>query len=192
MEVDGITLGRRSPARLDQLLRAAVAADLSYHHVGSTLTPEPPSGVPERLVTREVDGSLAAATAALRAWALHRGIRGAIHPAEAALAIGTTLLVVAPFGPFQMAVPDRIVGLVDDPERFGFAYGTLDGHAEAGEELFLAEQVAPGRLRLTLRIHARPGTTLARIGTPVVILLQRAAARRYLDAWSEAIRRADS
>jgi uncharacterized protein (UPF0548 family) len=91
-----------------------------------------------------------------------------------------------------MAVPDRIVVVVDEPHRFGFAYGTLVGHAEAGEELFLAEQIAPGRLRLTVRVQARPATPLARLGTPLVTLLQRAAARRYLAAWSDAVQWKDT
>ena len=33
--------------------------------------------------------------------------------------------------------PCRVVYVVDEPDRRGFAYGTLPGHAESGEELFL-------------------------------------------------------
>ena len=91
-----------------------------------------------------------------------------------------------------MAVPDRVVAVIDEDRRFGFAYGTLAGHAEAGEEAFLAEQVAPGRLRLTVRVQARPATFLARLGAPVVALLQKAAAKRYLSAWAAAIAEAAS
>jgi uncharacterized protein (UPF0548 family) len=192
MEIDGIALGRRSPAQLDRLLARAAVAPLSYDHLGSTLTPGAVAGVPDRREEREVDGALSTAAAARRAWAPHRGIRAHPHPIDATVEEGASLLVVAPFGPFQMAVPDRIVAVVDEVDRFGFAYGTLDGHAEAGEELFLAEQIAPGRLRLTIRVQARPGTPLARLGTPVVKWLQRAATRRYLDAWSDAIRRGDT
>jgi len=36
-------------------------------------------------------------------------------------------------------------------------------------------------------VQAGPATLLARLGTPVVTLLQKAAVRRYLAAWSAAI-----
>ena len=148
----------RTPAcaRVDELLAAARSAALNYPHPASTLGPEPAPGLPDRSFTREVAGSLDVAASTLRAWAPHQGI-GRVVPADAPVEVGTTVLVVAPFGPLQMAVPDRVVGVVDEPDRFGFAYGTLEGHAEVGEELFLAQQVAPGQLLLTIRIHARPG-----------------------------------
>jgi uncharacterized protein (UPF0548 family) len=188
VELSGIALGRRRRAELDVALARARAAKLSYAHVGSTLVPGSVRGASDRSFVQELDGSLAAATATLRDWAAHRGIGGRPHPTDAPLEVGTTLLVVAAVGPFEMAVPDRIVAVVDEPTRFGFAYGSLVGHAEAGEELFLAEQTSPGRLRLTVRVQARPATVLARIGGPVVTVLQRVAARRYLAAWAAAIR----
>jgi len=187
VEVSGIALGRRAPASLEEHLRAAEESPLGYGHAGSTVRGEPPHTAPEREHSIEVDGELAQATAALRAWAPHRGIKGRIVPAGAPIEEGTTLLVVAPFGPFELLAPDRIVAVVDEPDRFGFAYGTLAGHPEVGEELFLAEVLGPHRLRLTVRIHAGPATLLARIGSPLVTLFQRAAARRYLHAWATAI-----
>ena len=141
MELSGIHLGRRSPAALDGLLTAAGDAVLSYPHVGSTLRDGEVPGVPDRSFSIEVTGSLAAATATLRRWAPHAGINARIVPDGAAMEAGTTLLVVAPFGPFEIAVPDRVVAIVDEPKRFGFAYGTLVGHVEAGEEAFLAVAV---------------------------------------------------
>ncbi len=187
MELSGVGLGRRSDATLEALYRRAGDRGLTYDHVGSTLRPGSVAGLPDRRLATEVDGDLAAALQALREWTPHRGIRGRIHPPDAPLVEGTTLLVVAPFGPFEMAVPDRIVAVVDEPGRFGFAYGTLEGHAEVGEELFLAEQVAPGRLRLTVRVQAGPATLLARLAAPLVTFIQKAAVRRYLAAWAAAI-----
>jgi uncharacterized protein (UPF0548 family) len=187
MEVSGIALGRRSESVLAERLRAADAAALGYDHAGSTVAGTSPANRRNREHVIEVDGELVRAAVALRAWAPHRGIRGRILPAEAPIAEGTTVLVVAPFGPFELLAPDRIVAVVDEPHRFGFAYGTLVGHPEVGEELFLAEVIDPNRLRLTVRIHAGPATWLARVGSPLVTLFQRAAARRYLRAWANAI-----
>ena len=97
------------------------------------------------------------------------------------------MLVVAPFGPLQIVVPNRVVAVVDESHRFGFAYGTLVGHPETGEELFMAEQFRAGRLHLSIRIQAGPATLLARLGRPIVMVLQRVAARRYLAAWADGI-----
>lgn len=187
MELSGIHLGRRDQATLDRLLAAADNAALNYDHEGSTLQDGAVPGVSDRAYSIAVKGDLAVARTTLRRWAPHAGIKARIVPTGARMEPGTTLLVVAPFGPVEMAVPDRVVVVVDEPDRFGFAYGTLAGHAEAGEEAFLAEQVAPDELRLTVRVQAGPATLLAKLGTPLVTLLQRAAARRYLAAWSAAI-----
>jgi uncharacterized protein (UPF0548 family) len=187
VELSGIKLGKRDREERAALLAAAERAGLSYDHVGSTIEGRPPTTVPERTFTCEVAGSLASAAAALRAWAPHRGIAATIEPADAPLEVGTSLLVIAPWGPFELAAPDRIVSVIDEPERFGFAYGTLGGHAEVGEELFLTEVIAPGGLRLTVRVHAGPATLLTRIGSPLLSFLQGAAAKRYLAAWAAAI-----
>lgn len=191
LQLDGVAVGRWSDAALVRRLVAARGARHSYDHVGSTLEPGTVPGVPEHRSAVEVEGSVAAAAAVLRRWGAHDGIRARLQPPGAPIEAATTVLVVAPFGPFEMAVPNRIVAVVDEPERYGFAYGTLQGHAEVGEELFLAEATGPGRVRLSVRIHAQPGSRLARLGRPVVLLLQRAATRRYLDAWAAAVRAAD-
>jgi uncharacterized protein (UPF0548 family) len=187
MPLTGIALGRRTGETLEEAYARALSAELTYRHVGSTLQPGSVPGVRDMTVVREVPGTLAAAQATLRCFAPHDGIRARILPPDAALEVRQTLVVVLPFGPIEMCVPTRIVVVVDEPTRFGFAYGTLPGHVEAGEELFLAEAVDADRLRLTIRIHARAASALARLGGPVSPLLQRLAAHRYLAAWSAAI-----
>jgi uncharacterized protein (UPF0548 family) len=65
------------------------------------------------------------------------------------------------------------VGSLDDVARFGFAYGTLTNHAESGEELFEVS-VDPQTDEVIYRIRAIswPQATLARVGQPVVRVLQ--------------------
>jgi uncharacterized protein (UPF0548 family) len=187
MELSGMAIGRRSEERLEELLAAAQSAPLTYDHVGSTLRDGVPPGIRDAAFAREVDGTIGAAATALHGWAAHRGIRGRVLPAGAPLEVGQSIVVVAPFGPVEMAVPTRVVAVVDEADRFGFAYGTLPGHVEAGEELFLATRASSGRVVLHVRIHARPATLLTRLGGPVVTLVQRIAARRYIAAWAAAM-----
>ena len=75
----------------------------------------------------------------------------------------------------------RVVYVVGDQEgatRFGFAYGTLVNHAEAGEELFEVF-VDPSSEAVMYRIRAasRPRSALTYLGYPLVRVLQ-AACRR--------------
>ncbi|NEP19849.1 MAG: DUF1990 domain-containing protein [Leptolyngbya sp. SIO4C1] len=71
---------------------------------------------------------------------------------------------------------NRVVYTIDEPHRFGFAYGTLGLHALSGEELFLVER-SPQSGEVTYRILAfsRPRHLLTRLGYP----LTRAAQRRF-------------
>jgi uncharacterized protein (UPF0548 family) len=65
------------------------------------------------------------------------------------------------------------VGSPGDLARFGFAYGTLTNHAESGEELFevfIDQQTDDVVYRI--RAISWPQATLARIGQPIVRMLQ--------------------
>lgn len=79
------------------------------------------------------------------------------------------------------------VGCLDDNARFGFAYGTLTNHAEAGEELFEVF-VDPQTDDVIYRIRATswPRATLTRIGQPIVRVLQ----ARFRHHSAEAMQRA--
>ncbi len=69
---------------------------------------------------------------------------------------GAELTVRAWIGPVRMTAPTRVVYVVDEPDRRGFAYGTLPGHPESGEELFLVERVGD-ETWAEVRAFSRPG-----------------------------------
>jgi uncharacterized protein (UPF0548 family) len=70
----------------------------------------------------------------------------------------------------------RVVYHVDSSNgeaRFGFAYGTLPNHAEAGEELFeVFVDPATEEVMFRIRASSRPRATLARVGQPIARALQ--------------------
>ena len=179
MKVFGVWIGRPSADDLDRVWAAARGATVTYDDVGSTLRGAGRCAV--RDVGRGPD-DFARAAEGLRAWAPQLGIGARIHPANAVLAQDTTLIVVLPLGPLTMVAPDRIVMMVDEPNRFGFAYGTLPGHPERGEESFVIELQPDGVVRATICVEAEPATLLTRIGAPVTKRLQRRAVDGYLDA----------
>lgn len=180
-----LRLGRPSEAELQRLLDRARSSSSTYDHVGSTLSPiDALRGVhQQQLVLGRGAGAFESATLGLRRWACHDGIGATVHPGDAAIEVGSTLLVVLRAGPASIVVPDRVVAVVDEPDRFGFAYGTLEGHQERGEESFVAELLADGTVRGTISVDAVAATLPARLVAPVVTRFQRLAVSRYLSAW---------
>jgi uncharacterized protein (UPF0548 family) len=68
--------------------------------------------------------------------------------------------------------------VIDEPRRFGFAYGTLPGHVEAGEERFLVEWLADDAVWYDLLAISRPRYWGARLAYPLARRLQRTFAQR--------------
>lgn len=60
----------------------------------------------------------------------------------------------------------RIVYVVDEPNRYGFANGTLPHHPVAGEEAFLVEQDEGGNVSFEIEVFSRPRHPLARLESP--------------------------
>jgi uncharacterized protein (UPF0548 family) len=107
--------------------------------------------------------------------------------AEAGLHVEVTL------GPFT--VPNEVVYVVDEPHRMGFAYGTLPGHQERGEESFLVEQGPDGRIWLTIKAFSIPARWATVLAGPLAVLVQRVFARlcgRALIRLASASRTVDS
>jgi uncharacterized protein (UPF0548 family) len=71
----------------------------------------------------------------------------------------------------------RIVYVVEEAgplSKFGFAYGTLPGHVESGEERFLIEwDRSSGEVWYDILAFSRPNRFSARLGYPVVRRLQK-------------------
>jgi uncharacterized protein (UPF0548 family) len=67
----------------------------------------------------------------------------------------------------------QIVYVIDEPRRFGFAYGTLPGHVEMGEELFLIEMDENEKVFYILKAFSRPRHWMAKVGYPIMRYFQR-------------------
>lgn len=94
------------------------------------------------------------------------------------LAPGDTATLILPLGPFRFRAPCRVVYVIDEPKRKGFAYGTLAGHPERGEESFVVEQTDDGSVWLILRSFWGPSTWYFWAGYPVFRFLQALYTRR--------------
>jgi uncharacterized protein (UPF0548 family) len=62
---------------------------------------------------------------------------------------------------------------MDEVDRFGFAYGTLPGHVECGEEIFMVERTGDGTVRYVIQAFSKPRFWMARLAYPVARAHQR-------------------
>lgn len=113
-------------------------------------------------------------------WAAHSGAGASVFPSDARLVEGETLLVVLSKGPISVVAPCRIVYVVDEPTRFGFGYGTLPGHPEQGEEVFVVEAAVDGAVTFKVTAFSRPRELVAKVGGPASRPIQRRVTERYL------------
>jgi len=126
----------------------------------------------------------ARAGALVMSWGVQRGTGFDVHPGETPCAGGTFLLTVRlPRVRFaSLTIPCRVVWTVAEPDRIGFAYGTLPGHPERGEESFVVTHDADDTVSFEIAAFSRLDAWYARLAAPVARRLQRAAIERYLRA----------
>jgi uncharacterized protein (UPF0548 family) len=181
--------------RIERFLDAQRDQPYSYAAVGASRT-QPPSGYTidhNRIRLGAGAATFAQAVAALRRWDMFRlGWVQLCWPAEP-LAVGTTVGVLAyAFGLWSLNAC-RIVYLTehDGPiQRYGFAYGTLPGHVERGEERFTVEwHHDDDSVWYDLLAFSQPNHLLARTGYPLVRALQKRFARDSKQAMLRGVKR---
>ena len=115
----------------------------------------------------------AAAKEAVRKWRMFPGGWAYVAPADTPIEPGRAVAMAAQVLGLWWLNSCRIVYVLDEEHRFGFAYGTLPGHAEQGEELFMVEKTADGSVRYVLKAFSWPRHWAARLAYPVARAYQR-------------------
>jgi uncharacterized protein (UPF0548 family) len=174
------------PARerdLGALLERCRTDALTYAPAGVSMGNLTPSGLQRCHWTTALAGSNAfeRAVGALRSWEMHSSARLRVA-ADGPIAVGTNVAFSAPLPIGFIDGTCRIVAVADEPNRCGFAYGTLSVHPECGEEAFIVSRDAAGNVRLDIDAVSRPSQPLARIVPWLADSLQDHAVRRYLAA----------
>ncbi|WP_330459896.1 DUF1990 domain-containing protein [Streptomyces sp. NBC_00820] len=156
------------------------SAPFTYEPVGAThgdLTFCPPGFRPLFVRTRIGEGHevFRRAAEAVLTWEMHRalgvGIDSSADRAAPDVDVTVTLAGV-------VRAPCRIVWTVEENRRAGWAYGTLDGHPECGEEAFVVDRTGDGTVWLTVAAFSRAHKWYARAGGAATRGLQHAYARR--------------
>jgi len=188
------SLRKPSPDLIRAFLADQAKLSLSYPAVGATAATPPPGYAVDHTRVRLGDGEkvFTLAAAALARWDHFRlGWVEAWSPAPQ-IAVGTPVAVLARVLGLWWLNACRVVYLVDDSQgpvrRRGFAYGTLPGHAETGEERFQIEwDQSDGSVYYDILAFSRPRHVLARLGYPLTRMFQRRFARDSAAAVCRAI-----
>ena len=154
----------------------------SYPEVGATRDggAELPAGYAHlRHRTRVGSGpaAFAAAGEAVLTWRMHRAA-GVRVTGSARAEAGARVLVRLGPGPLALTAPCEVVWTVAEQRRAGFAYGTLPGHPECGEESFAVEQDDDGEVWFAVVAFSRPARWFTRAAGPLVPVFQRLYVRR--------------
>jgi len=159
-------------------------ARLTYAEVGAT-TGRLPSGyahLRRRRVIGHGGADFESASHALMRWDLHRRSGLTVLADSEHLAEDVNVLLGFGIGRLRLKVPCRVVYLVSDPDLRGFAYGTLPGHPESGEERFTVALLTDGSVELAIVAFSRADQWWSKLGRPVGRRVQVAITQRYLRA----------
>ncbi|MER5867567.1 DUF1990 domain-containing protein [Kitasatospora sp. NPDC002040] len=174
------------PSNLHRRYLAACATAPSYPEVGATASPALPPGyswLRRRIHVGHGPAVLERAGACVLGWGTQLGSGFALYPPPGRVTAGDTVLLRLGLPGLRLprlVIPCRVVWTVEQPDRTGFAYGTLPGHPECGEESFVVSADANGDVWFEVTAFSRFGAWYARLGRPVAALLQHLAIERYL------------
>jgi len=155
---------------------------LTYPEVGATASGELPAGYGHLRVATEIGTGqqrFEQAADAVMHWGMQRGSGLRVQASSEVVEVSAVVLVRMGFLP----APCRVVYVVDEPDIRGFAYGTLPGHPESGEERFVVRRdPATSAVFAEVSSFSRPATWWSKAAGPVVSVAQRIIAKRYLRA----------
>ena len=184
----GLALAKHGPAELAarrRLFRLGVLNDLDYPEAGITDSVPAPAGF-RTLAVRECVGQGQAAFEALASgimsWKLHEGAGLRVRADTPMVQLASRVRLGIGLGAARIEAPCRVVRLIESATRRGFAYGTLAGHPETGEESFAAVLEPDGAVYLELKAVSRPSPGIYRLGSPVTAAAQSMVTDRYVAA----------
>ena len=177
-----------------QFRQEQATLDFTYSAVGATAKVPPAGYVVDHTRIKLGNGEEAfeAAKSALRRWEhFHLGWVAA-SPNTTPIESGEVVAVLGRVFGLWWLNACRIVYVVDEVgpiTRFGFAYGTLPGHAESGEERFLIEwdRVDDG-VWYDILAFSRPNYFVTKLAYPLVRCFQKKFARGSAAAMLSVVR----
>lgn len=187
------TLAEPSATHIEDFLAEQRNLPFSYEEVGASknLIPENYPVNHHRIQIGKGEYLFNRAKNAVQNWTMYNLEWTKIYPLNAPVAVGEVVVVVVNHYLCWSMNPCRIIYVLEDSgtiERFGFAFGTLPGHSETGEERFTVEwRRDDDTVWYELLAFARPQNILAKVGFPFVRLVQRKFAKDSQQAMLKAV-----
>jgi uncharacterized protein (UPF0548 family) len=162
-----------APEKLQQILDWQSELAFTYPGVGTTkMEAAPPAGYAvdhNRAVIGQSSTGFERARTALQSWRQFRLGWLEAFPDNTPIRAGETVVVLAKVLGIWWTNAARIVYTIDETKgalaKFGFAYGTLPGHVESGEERFLVEwDRTTDQVWFNILAFSRPRHLLTRLG----------------------------
>ena len=156
-----------------RFLTAQSKLPFSYSTVGATATTPPAGYVVDHTRIKLGDGESVfhSAKAALQRWEHFNLGWVEVWPPNVPIKSGEVVAILGRAGRLWWLNSCRIVYVVDESgliSKFGFAYGTLPGHAESGEERFMIEwDRGENTVWYDILAFSRPNHFLARLAYPM-------------------------
>ena len=167
---------RPSSQDIERFLTASRSLPLSYEPVGIATQNPPGFRIDEHsAIVGYGDAAFERAKAALTRWKHFELGWVELFPKNAPIGPGSVVAVLVSHLGFWSLNGCRVVYAIgaEDQREFGFAYGTLSNHAEAGEEIFkVSVNTETGAVAYSIRAASRPRAALAQLGYPLTRALQ--------------------
>jgi uncharacterized protein (UPF0548 family) len=168
-------LGSPADDRIRQILAAQKRSPFSYRNTGATRTllPAEYDVQRDRFLLGEGSRVFYKAKEAARKWRMFDidWVR-LYRPATPVAAKDMVAILVGRFGVWMVNLC-RIVYVIDEPRRYGFAYGTLGHHVLAGEQRFTVEWRDDNSVWYEVLHFSREKHPLARIAYPLARKLRK-------------------
>jgi uncharacterized protein (UPF0548 family) len=170
-----VTITLPSTPVINDFIEQQARFDFTYLSTKGTQSAENIAGFDNDILKEKIgfgEKGFAAAKDAIRQWYMFPRSWTVILPANAPIQTGTTIAMYALFMGIWWRNACKIVYIIDENRRFGFAYGTLPAHIECGEELILVEMDNNNDIYYTVKAFSKPRHILAKIAYPIMRRLQ--------------------
>ena len=169
--------------------RRLARGELTYPEVGATEHGASPAGY-RRAASRSYLGEGADAyhrvADGILAWELQRRSGLRVRTESDVAVPGARVVSGFGVGPFRLNAPCEVVWVHrpapgGGPQTAGFGYGSLPGHPVRGEEAFVAEIDAQGRVFVSITAFSRPSNWFYAAGGALARRVQRLMTSRYIE-----------
>jgi uncharacterized protein (UPF0548 family) len=188
-----ISLRKPAGAAISDFLERQRQASFTYPEVGASRG-DPPSGYAidrHSAILGAGESAFRVAREALDRWAMFDVDWVEVHKPDVSTSPGMNVAVLARVLGIWYLNACRIIYLIDERgaiENYGFAYGTLEDHAERGEERFtVLWDHTDDSVRYEQFAFSRPGNLLTRLNYPLARTVQKRFAKDALAAMRRAV-----